>query len=77
MSVIDPLQMHIFVLPCAECGKVSHKSFLDLEMENRLPCDHCGVSISVTDYYGKADLEAFLQGLGRSGFILRDRHKGN
>lgn len=73
---LDPLQMSIFVLPCSKCGKVSRKNFLELEMEDRLPCDCCGALINVADYYGKADLEAFLESLGRSGFILRNRHKG-
>lgn len=63
-------------LPCAACLKVSRKSFLELETKDRLPCDHCGVSINVTDHYGQAELSAVLEGLGRRGFILRDRKKG-
>jgi hypothetical protein len=75
MALPDQLAIRRFELPCTECGKISHKSFLQLEMEDRLPCDHCGVSIRVTDYYGRPALEAILKSLGRSRFILRERKK--
>lgn len=77
MSPIDPLQARTFDLPCSECGKISHKSFLELETKDRLSCDHCGISIKVADYYGNAELEAFLKSIGRSGYILRQRNKRN
>ena len=75
MPETDIYSIRIYELPCPECGKVFLKSFIQLEMEPRLPCDHCGISIRVTDYYSRARLEGILKGLGRSGFILRERDK--
>jgi predicted RNA-binding Zn-ribbon protein involved in translation (DUF1610 family) len=46
MSGPNELQVRVYELPCPECGKVSRKSFLQLETEDRLPCDHCGISIT-------------------------------
>ena len=77
MSEPDELQRRAHNLRCAECGKISKKSFLQLEMEDRLPCDHCSVSIKVTDHYGQAELAAILISLGRTRFILRQREKGD
>jgi len=75
MSHADQWNSPIYALPCPECGKVSHKSFLQLETEDRLPCDHCPVSINVADYYGSAELYAIAVSLGSPNVILRERKK--
>lgn len=75
MTEPDELAVRAYELPCPDCGKISRKSFIELEMNPRLSCDHCGVSIRVADYYGRARLEQILIGLGRHGFILHDREK--
>jgi hypothetical protein len=77
MSAPDKWSVRIYALPCTECSKISHKSFIQLETEDRLPCDHCGVSIKVTDYYGFDELDAIAKGLGSVGHILRKRKKGD
>lgn len=63
-------------IPCGHCGKVSRKSILELETKDSLPCDFCGFPIKVTDHYGQAEIAALLERLGRPGYILRDRQKG-
>ncbi len=65
----------VYDLPCSACGKVSRKSLVQLETKPRLPCDHCGVSIRVADYYGQAKINALAEREGRFGSILRDRQK--
>jgi hypothetical protein len=77
MSDRDKWTAQRYDLPCAECHKVSHKSFLQLETEDRLPCDHCGVPIKVTDYYGRTELDAIAISLGSRNHILREREKSN
>ena len=71
----NKLTAKTFPLRCPECLEVSHKSFLQLETEDRLACDSCGISIVVADQYGNAELAAFLESIGRSGYILRDKNK--
>lgn len=71
------LDLPSFELPCPECGKKSLKSFMQLEMNNRLPCDHCRITIKVADYYGKPELEALAVRLGYSGFIVGESKKRN
>lgn len=68
-----PLVARIFALPCPSCGQVSHQSFIDLEMNDAIPCPACSNSITVADYYGQAELAEFLKSIGASGFVLRSR----
>jgi DNA-directed RNA polymerase subunit RPC12/RpoP len=77
MSVPDKWSVRIYKLPCAGCGEESQKSFIELEINDRLRCDHCGVSINVTDYYGTAELDAIAKSLGSDRHILRQRKKGD
>lgn len=69
------LTRKIFPLACPECGKMSHKSFIELETNDRLPCDSCGVSFNINHQYGNGQLKEFLDALGYSGFILRQNRK--
>jgi hypothetical protein len=69
------LEISRYELPCRECEKVSLKSFIQLEMSARLPCDHCAVPIPVSNYYGQSQLAAILDALGRTGYILRSRER--
>lgn len=71
---ISSLAVSMFAVRCAKCGEVSHKSFMELELNDTLPCS-CGATISVADYYGQSDLEKILKGLGGDGFVLRKRDK--
>lgn len=73
MTENNQLAAKIFPLRCAECLEVSHKSFLQLEMEDRLPCDSCGISIKVANQYGNTELYAFLESISRPGAILRQK----
>lgn len=70
---IATLTVPMFALPCTKCGKVSHKSFIELELNDRIPCPACSSAINVADYYGLAELETILKSLGGSGFTLRKR----
>jgi len=72
---LDILAQPIFPLRCPECGKVSHKSFIELEMNDRLPCGVCRVTFNINDQYGNGELKMFLESLGRSNFILRQDRK--
>lgn len=72
---IDVLTVQVFPLRCPECGKVSHKSFIQLEMNDRLPCDHCGLVFNINDQYGNGELKMFLESIGRKGFILRQNRE--
>jgi transcriptional regulator with XRE-family HTH domain len=65
----------VFPLRCPECGKVGHKSFIELEMNDRLPCSSCGSVFNINDQYGNRELEMFLKAIGRSGYILRQNRK--
>ena len=69
------LTAQIFPLRCPECGKFSHKSFIELEMNDRLPCGVCGTVFNINDQYGHGELEVFLKEMGRSGYILRQNRK--
>lgn len=73
----DVYSIRIYELPCTECGKVSRKSFIELETKDRLPCDHCCIPIEVANYYTRAKLQEIIEGLGRHGAILRERKKGD
>ena len=73
----DRWNARIYNLPCAECAQISQKSFVELEVNDWLPCDHCGVSIYVIDHYGTAELDAIAASLGSVGHVLRERKKGN
>jgi len=77
MAVPPRAEIPQFELPCTECGKKSLKSFIQLEMKDRLPCDHCGVSIKVADYYGQPELQALAVSLGYKGFIVGESKKRN
>jgi hypothetical protein len=77
MSGPDKWSVRIYSLRCTGCGQVSLKSFIELEANDRLPCDHCGVSINVANDYGDAELDALAKSLGSSGHILRQRKKGD
>lgn len=72
---LDILSLPIFPLVCPECGKVSHKSFIELEMNDRLPCGCCGVVFNINHQYGSGQLKMFLDGIGRAGFVLRQNRK--
>jgi uncharacterized Zn finger protein len=75
MTIPDQLEVRRYDLPCPSCSKVSQKSFIQLETQPRLSCDHCGIAIRVSDYYSRAKLEDILKTLGRSGYILRERDR--
>ena len=72
---LDVLTVPMFPLLCPECGKTSHKSFIELEMNDRLPCGVCGVTFNINNQYGSGQLEMFLKGIGRAGFMLRKERK--
>lgn len=72
---VDILDKQIFPLICPTCGKVSHKSFIQLEMNDRLPCGVCGDIFNINSQYGNGELKVFLEALGYSGFILRENRK--
>lgn len=74
-ATMAPLAGKFFALPCTGCGKVSHQSFIDLEMNDSIPCPSCGNTILVADYYGQTDLAEFLKSIGATGFVLRTRKK--
>lgn len=63
----------MFALPCTKCGKVSHKSFIELELNDTIPCPSCGSNINIADYYGPTELDTILKSLGGSGLTLRKR----
>lgn len=71
-GTIGALAAPMFALPCTKCGKVSHKSFIDLETQDDIACS-CGASIHVADYYGISELETILKSFGGAGFSLRKR----
>lgn len=71
----DVLGKPIFPLRCPECGQVSHKSFIQLEMNDRLPCSSCGITFNINGQYGNGELKMFLEALGYSGFILRENRQ--
>ena len=75
MEALGQWDRAVYELPCPECGKVSRKSFRQLETEDRLPCGHCGIGIKVADYYGQAELYAIAVSLGSPNVILRERKK--
>lgn len=72
---LDILAIPMFPLHCPECGKTSHKAFIELEMNDRLPCGVCGITFNINDQYGTGQLEMFLKGIGRAGFSLRKDRK--
>ena len=74
-SLGDVLGAPIFPLVCPECHKVSHKSFVELEMHDRLPCGTCGVVFNINNQYGHGELKMFLEALGYRGFSLRQQRK--
>lgn len=73
-KTISLLAVQMYAIRCTKCGEVSHKSFMELELNDTLPCP-CGASINVADYYGQSDLEVILKNLGGDGFVLRKRDK--
>lgn len=68
-SLLEPM----FAVACTKCGKVTHKSFIELETNDTIPCPGCGIELIVSDYYGPAILEAILKGFGGAGMTLRKR----
>jgi len=72
---LDVLTIPMFPLLCPQCGKTSHKSFIELEMNDRLPCGVCGFTFNINNQYGSGQLEMFLKGIGRAGFMLRKERK--
>lgn len=73
---IEPLTIAMFALHCGACGKVSHKSFIELELNDTIDCS-CGSKIVVADYYGQSELETILKSFGGVGFSLRKRTKSS
>lgn len=71
-KTIGSLAVPMFALPCPKCGKVAHKSFIELEMNDAIACE-CGHAVVVADYYGMAQLETILKSFGGIGFNLRKR----
>lgn len=69
---VDAFAVAMFALPCTKCGKVSHKSFIELESHGDIACS-CGALVHIADYYGKAQLETILKSFGGAGFSLRKR----
>lgn len=72
---MNALTTKIFPLICPQCHKVSHKSFIELEANDTLPCDCCGVVFNINDQYGHGELKMFLESLGGSGISLRQNRK--
>jgi hypothetical protein len=77
MSGSDRWSVRVYSLYRAGCGQVSQKSFIALEVSDRLPRDHRGVSINVANDYGPARLKAIAESLGSVRHILRERKKGD
>ena len=75
MSVLDPFNVPIFPLICPECHKVSHKTFIELEMNDRLPCGVCGIPFNINSQYGNGELKMFMESIGSKGYILRRQRK--
>ena len=75
MSVNDPFNVAIFPLFCPECQKVSHKTFVELEMNDRLPCGVCGIPFNISSQYGNGELKMFMESIGSNGYILRRDRK--
>lgn len=71
----DELAERRYPVGCPECGKVSLKSIVQLEVMDKVPCDFCGVGINTAVEYGPARLEEILKGLGRPGSIHRQGKK--
>lgn len=71
----DILGKQLFPLVCSECGKVSLKSLIELEMNDRLPCGVCGITFNINSQYGNGVLNDLLKTLGYDGFMLRQRRK--
>lgn len=74
-STVVALTVAMFALPCPKCGKVAHKSFIELELADSIACASCGNLTAVDDYYGQSELETILKSLGGSGLTLRKRNK--
>jgi transcriptional regulator with XRE-family HTH domain len=72
---IAALAVKAFPLICPECNKVSHKSFMELEANDNLPCDFCGVIFNINHQYGNGELKMFLESFGGSGMSLRENRK--
>jgi transcriptional regulator with XRE-family HTH domain len=72
---IAALAVKAFPLICPECNKVSHKSFIELEANDVLPCDFCGVIFNINHQYGNGELKMFLESFGGSGMSLRENRK--
>lgn len=70
---LDPLICRSFALGCKRCGNVTHKSFVELEMQDKINCTSCGFLINIADYYPTSILKAFLESIGRAGFSIRDK----
>lgn len=68
------LTIQMFAIGCKSCGKVTHKSLMELDMSDTTKCT-CGATINITDYYREPQLQVILKSLGGSGFALRKRHK--
>lgn len=71
---IAALAVQMFALGCPKCGKVSRKSFIELEANDEVPCE-CGNRIEIAHYYSTTDLETILKSFGGTGFALRKRNK--
>jgi transcriptional regulator with XRE-family HTH domain len=69
---ISSLLTPMFAMKCTKCGQVSHQSFVELEMNDKIACS-CGASMIVAEYYGPAMLETILKGFGGNGMALRKR----
>lgn len=61
---IDPVTLAVFGFSCPSCKQDFRKSLVELIL-NTFPCPGCGVDITVSDYYGRAELEEFIMGTGR------------
>ena len=69
------LSAKIFPLICPQCHQVSHKSFIELDANDTLPCDACGTVFNINNQYGHGELVMFLESLGGSGIALRQDRK--
>lgn len=73
-KAIANLGVAMFNLACPKCGKMSHKSFIELELNDEIPCS-CGHSIHVANQYSFSVLETILKSLGGDGMTLRKSNK--
>ncbi len=66
------LAKKMFALKCPVCSEIHLHTFIELELNDALPCPN-GHDVIVADYYPLAALDTILKNLGGPGFQLRKR----